>query len=256
MSLSKPQIVAVFGFLVLIIIIPLISLIIKQRIDAENAVTQKYNQPVTDNNAQPVPPHSPLDNSTDKALALADTGNPQDNASESAQVSYGPTMSFTITMEGRPANNQSGKVFVGVAEGNPQNNPQYLLSFTVNMPASGSYSGLSLIGLTQGTHYTAYIKGPAQIVKAVPFQMNPTGTVLNQGLPIALTTWDLNEDNVIDSADISVAKAALATTPKSVKWNPNIDLNLDGVVNNLDLAIVTNNLGKIGDGGPWYSRID
>jgi hypothetical protein len=252
MPYSKVQIATVFGFLVLIVLIPIISFVIKSRIDAQQTLANKnYNQPVTDNNAQPVPNSLPSSNK----LALNDN-NPTNDASQSAQVSYGPTLSFAVSLQGRPTGNEGGKFFVGVAQGDPTNNPQYILSFTVDVPASGTYTGLSLVGLNQGMNYTAYIKGPAQIVKAVPFALTPTGANLNAGAAVSLTTGDVNEDNVIDSADIAVIKTALGASTTSQKWNPNLDFNADGVINNFDLAIALNNLGKVGDSGAWYSRID
>ena len=100
-----------------------------------------------------------------------------------------------------------------------------------------------------------FSKGPAQIATAVTFVVTPTGATLNNGNPIALISGDLNEDNKIDAADYAIAKGLVGTIPTSAKWNPIADLNVDGVVNNWDLEIINHNLGKTGDGGPWYSRI-
>lgn len=253
---SKTNRLLVFGFLFLVVFIPSSTFLIGKRMSAATLATQPYNQTVTTNNAQEIPSASPIQGSVLGSSVALDSGNPADNASSPPQVVYGPQLSFSVSIQGRPPNNQSGSFFVGIAQGDPSNNPQYLISFTINMPSSGKYSGLSLVGLSPGTNYTAYIKGPAQLVKAVPFSINPQGAVLNGGQPINLISGDLNQDNVIDAQDLIIAKAALGQTSSSSNWNPNVDINADGIINNIDLAIVTGNQGKIGDSGPWYSRID
>ncbi len=171
----------------------------------------------------------------------------------SPTVSFGPTLNFKLVLEGRPVSNQAARVFVGIAEGNTTSNPQYLLSFTVDLEANGFFSGLSLAGLTAGNQYTAVIKGPAQIASATDFIMSPSVSNLNNSEPITLLSGDLNEDNTINAADYAIAKAAYNTTPASSNWNANIDLNKDDIVNNIDLAYILKNFGKSGDSGIWVS---
>ncbi len=244
----SPKIIILL-FVIVLVSIPTVALLLKQRIDAQRQINQPYNGTVTQGHE--VPKVSPiLDNGS--ASSSANMASNQGGA----QISYGPSLDFTISMQGRPANNQGGKVFVGISSGEPTTNPQYILSYTVDMPQSGTFSGLSLAGLSNGQTYTAYIKGPAQIAKAVSFALTPTGATLNSGNPIVLTTGDLNQDNRIDNADYTIEKSLLGTTPASSNWNPNADFNLDNVVNTWDLEILSSNLGKTGDGGPWYSRID
>lgn len=173
---------------------------------------------------------------------------------EGAEVSFGPTLDFTVSFEGRPEGRMAAKTFVGLAAGNPVDSPQYLLSFNVEVPDSGTYSGLSLAGLDQGKNYTAYLKGPSQIATASAFIVGTSSTKLNGGNALNLITGDLNEDNVINSADISILKAAYGATPSSSKWNANLDFNLDNIINSYDLAIITKNLGKTGSSGSWYSK--
>lgn len=174
---------------------------------------------------------------------------------ESIATSFGPTLSLKVALEGRPKDKQSGKLFVGIIEGLVSLNPKFLLSFTIDVPAGGEYSGLSLAGLTPGTRYSALLKGPAQIASASAFIMTPTVSNLNSGDTIALLTGDLNEDNTINSQDYSIAQKAQGSTSKSSNWNENADFNKDGTVNAFDLAIITKNFGKIGDSGPWTSPI-
>lgn len=237
-----------FGFIFLLISIPTGSFLLHQRIATQNS--QNYSTTVTQNTLSEVPKISPLSdlikNSTPASSSADNSG---------ADVTYGPTLKFAVSIEGRPSDQQQGKFFVGIAEGGSVvKNPQYLLSYTVNVPNSGVYSSLSLAGLTVGNTYTAYIKGPAQLVTGSSFTMSPTGANLNSGNPIPLITGDVNEDNVIDSSDYNIVKNAIGYTPSSQGWNPNLDFDMNGIINTFDLNIITKNLGKIGDGGPWYSK--
>lgn len=160
-----------------------------------------------------------------------------------------------VNFEGRPKDNQSGRLFVGIVEGDILNSPKFLLSFTVDLPASGQYNGLSLAGLTPGTKYSALLKGPAQIASAAAFLMSPAATNLNNGDPLNLLSGDLNDDNVIDANDYSIAQKLVGATASSPNWNENADLNKDGLINILDLSIISKNVGKIGDSGTWTSPL-
>lgn len=157
-------------------------------------------------------------------------------------------------MEGRTSSNQAmSKVFIGLASGTPKNNPTYLLTFSVDFPASGVYKGLSLAGLTIGSTYTAYIKAPQTISSASAFQVTATETNLNSGNGLNLTAGDLNDDNAVTSTDYNLAKGLSGTTPKSANWNERTDITGDGVVNSLDLGIINKNINKVGAGGAWQS---
>lgn len=179
-----------------------------------------------------------------------------ETSSPTIATSFGPTLSLKVTLEARPADNQAVKLFVGIVEGSLTSNPKFILNFSLDLPASGSYSNLSLAGLNSGSTYTALIKGAAQIASSSEFTMSPNVTTLNSGSAINLTTGDLNEDNTINSADYSIVKALLGTSQSSSNWNSNADLNKDGVINIFDLAIVSNNLGKTGASGVWTSPLN
>lgn len=213
--------------------------------------------------ATPRPTLSPakelLKNSEKKAL----TSNPSPTSEPSPEpssptiaTSFGPTLSLKATLEGRPTTNQATKLFVGILEGTTlPANPKFLLSFSIDLPANGSYSNLSLAGLQSGTQYTALLKGATQIAAASTFTMSPTVTNLNEGQAVSMLTGDLNDDNVINSVDLSLIQKAYGSNPSSGNWNENADLNKDGVVNSFDLAIVSKNLGQIGASGAWTSPI-
>lgn len=209
--------------------------------------------------ATPKPTSSPakqLLDSSQKAASpdLTATPSPSPASSEIA-VSFGPTLSSKVFLEGRPKENQTTRLFVGIMEGTITSNPKFLLSFTINLPASGQYSNLSLAGLNPGSSYTALLKGSAQIATSSTFTMSPTVTKLNSGEPLTLLSGDLNDDNVVNSADYSIAKSALGTASRSSNWNGNADFNSDGVINAFDLSIIIKNIGKVGASGTWTSPI-
>lgn len=159
--------------------------------------------------------------------------------------SFGPTLSLKTTLEGKPKDNQATKLFVGIVEGNLSSNPKFLLSFSVDLGKDGSFNNLSLAGLSPGTKYTALLKGKAQIATSSSFVMSPTVTNLNDGQPLNMLTGDLNEDNAVTTADLSIAQSG----------NKLADFNLDGVVNTFDLAIIIKNLGQVGASGTWTSPL-
>lgn len=170
-------------------------------------------------------------------------------------TSFGPTLSLKAALEGRPEGNQATRLFVGIAEGNLTSNPKFLLSFTIDLPASGEYDGLSLAGLNPGSGYTALLKGTAQIATSSAFTMSPMVTNLNDGESLNLLSGDLNDDNVVNSADYSIAKKALGTNSNSSNWNENADFNKDGIVNVFDLSIIIKNMGAVGASGGWTSPL-
>lgn len=157
---------------------------------------------------------------------------------------FGPIMDFILYLEGRPKARQAAKVFVGIAEGAASKNPTYLLQFTIDLPDDGKYPNVSLAGLTAGNSYTAYLKGPAQIATSSGFIMSAFTTHLNDNKPQTALSGDLNDDNTINEADLTVAKSG----------NLNADFNLDGKVNSFDLSFILKNMTKTGESGVWVSQ--
>jgi len=64
---------------------------------------------------------------------------------------------------------------------------------------------------------------------------------------VSLVNGDVDGDNDIDAQDQTLLRKANNSTPDSKKWNPNADLNGDNKVNRLDMIILINNLGLVGD---------
>lgn len=180
---------------------------------------------------------------------------PPDTSSPTIATSFGPTLSLKATLEGRAQDNQSTSLFVGIIEGDLASNPKFLLSFTIDLPKSGQYDNLSLAGLTSGNKYTALLKGSAQIATSSGFIMSPSVTNLNNGDSLNMLSGDLNQDNVINSTDYSIALKAIGSTPSSSNWNETADLNKDGVINVFDIAIISKNINQTGASGAWTSPI-
>lgn len=245
------------AYIFLILTIPVGAYLVSQYQTVKStAKEQKSTKPIA--KVTPKPTTSPakeLLNASQKSTSKDATASPTPSASPTTATSYGPTLSFKVILEGSPQDNQATRMFVGIAEGSLSSNPKFLLSFTVDLPASGEYSNISLAGLNSGSNYTALLKGSTQIATSSAFVMSPNATNLNGGQPLNMLSGDLNDDNVINSADYSLAQKALGSNPKSSNWNANADLNKDGVINTFDLAIIAKNIGRIGATGAWTSPI-
>lgn len=236
----------VISVLVLVISIPTFAFLVAKRYSVKNQINT-----VTDNIAD-IPATNPLDDIKNNGIFGINSGENNNTANPTAQAFYGPILNFKLILQGRPQNNQTSQVFVGLASGQPQTNPQFLLSYLVDIPANGVYTNLSLSGLTQGQTYTAYIKGPAQIATASAFIVNPT---INDIGTQNLISGDLNEDNIINDLDYDLMRASYGAVPTSSNWNANYDLNKDNIINYLDMGFVVQNINMVGASGPWYSRI-
>lgn len=244
-------------YIFILLSIPVGAYLASQNQTVQSRASEKKDTKLPTVTPKPATPKKELLGSSELAAQSAKpspTPTP-DSSSPTIASSYGPTLSLKVTIEGRPMNNYAAKLFIGIAEGTLTANPKFVLSFSVDAPASGEYTNLSLAGLTPGSSYTALIKGSAQIANAASFTMSPTVTNLNDGQAINLVSGDLNEDNVINSGDLTIAQKAAGSTAKSANWNDNADLNKDGVVNLFDLSIINKNIGKIGTSGAWTSPI-
>lgn len=251
------------AYIIIILSVPVGSYLVSQYQNLKSKAQESKSNQLAQVTPRPLPKTTPdtdllNDSQSDLETSLEELLNPSptpDSAGSSPTIasSFGPTLSLKVALEGRPQTNQKTKLFVGILEGSALSNPKFLLSFMVDVPETGSYSNLSLAGLSTGGQYTAILKGSAQIAGASTFVMSPAETKLNNGDAISLTSGDLNEDNVINTADYSIVQKAYGATSASSNWNDNADLNKDGVVNTFDTAIVIKNLGKIGDSGVWTS---
>lgn len=263
-GLTKSQIIALAGFFILLVSIPVSFSLVKQSQIFSSRASEKKSDltrvaTTSATTPRPVPSNSPLtdlqkliqESNLSPTPTAETTGNSA--AETSINLAFGPTLNFSVTLEGRPKDKQASKAFVGIASGTTALSPTYILTFTVDIPNNGIFKGLSLAGLNSGSIYTVYIKGAAQIDSSLTFTMDPSETNLNEGKALALISGDLNEDNVINSADYTIARNLYGTTPSSANWNERADFNRDNIINNWDLLYINNNFGKIGSSGTWIS---
>ncbi|MDD5147523.1 MAG: dockerin type I repeat-containing protein [Candidatus Daviesbacteria bacterium] len=246
-------------YIFLLLTIPVGSYLVSQyQTIQSSAKEQKSTKSIA--RVTPKPTTSPskeLLSASQTSISQGDSASPAPSpaADPTIATSYGPTLSFKATLEGSPKDNQTTRMFVGIAEGTLSSNPKFLLSFNVNLPASGEYGNISLAGLNSGIQYTALLKGASQIAASSVFTMSPSVSTLNNNEPLNLISGDLNDDNVINSADYSIAQKALGATARSSNWNENADFNKDGVINTFDLAIIVKNMGQTGASGAWTSPL-
>jgi hypothetical protein len=114
----------------------------------------------------------------------------------------------------------------------------FVLNQTLAADGSFSFSGIP------ARVYKVAVKGHKWLQKVV--DVDATGGAVS-GLSINLLAGDVKEDNKVDINDLGVLASAFGSTPVSVNWNDNADLNCDGKVNITDLGLLANNYGKHGD---------
>jgi len=231
-------------FILLILSIPVGAYLVAQNQTIKSSASEPK---------KPSPTLIPLP-SEDTSIAPLPSASPSSEPTPSTTIatSVGPTLSLKVNLEGRTPENQVTKLFVGIMEGTLIQNPRFLLSFTLNLPANGEYSNLSLAGLNPGSTYTALLKGSSQIATSSAFTMSPSNTSLQ---PLNLISGDLNDDNVINSTDYSIAQKIFGTTPESINWNENADINKDKIINSIDLAIIAKNVNQTGASGSWNAPL-
>jgi subtilisin family serine protease len=95
------------------------------------------------------------------------------------------------------------------------------------------------IGITP-SHYV--ITAQADLV---PNEYNTTdNTAAYPGMLTVKILGDVNNDDMVDNADLTQVRLAYASTPSSDKWNSECDFNRDLIVNILDLTLQGKNYGK------------
>ncbi len=266
-SLSNKHKIILATLVLLVVTIPISAFVVSYRLRASvnskassDVVTQDLSiKPIVENPtpektlldqlkedlASPTPsPEKADEDTTISTSSTDDTGG--------TTLNLGPTLTFNIKKESVPKDRQAEpKIFVGLATGQVTKNPQYLLSFTVEVIADGSpKEDLSITGLTVGDTYTAYIKSQTSLTASTTFTVKPAESNIGT---VNLLVGDLNDDNLIDSKDRDILMKAYGSRPGSAKWNEVADLNWDQVINTSDLAYITKNMNKDGASGPWQS---
>lgn len=259
MSATRVRTIILAGFLIIITVIPVAAFLISKnfRTNSSAATPNLVQKPII-KTQEASKSGSIVDLPGAETPVDGLNPTPSPSATPTSEIS-GPSLSFRIAADARPSGDQSNKLFVGISQGSAtSNNPNYLLSFTVDVPPSGTYDQISLAGLTPGTTYMAYLKGQAQLATSSAFLMTPTVSTLNNGFPLHLITGDVNSDNVINQADYDIVRAYFGTTKASNNWNPILDFNLDGVINGFELGVISNKVGTVGStstgsSGAWMS---
>lgn len=257
MSQVKIRTAILLVYLVLIALVPTGSFFLSQNFRTKSSASNIKNSTASatlkkDNSTVTKPKNSPKPAATPKSSTT--TPSSAEGSALIPDIAFGPTLDFKLNLEGRPTTDQSARVFIGIILGKVvTSTPQYLLSFTVDLPKSGEYKNLSLAGLTVGDTYTAYIKGPAQIATSSAFIVKAATSQLNSGQALSLVTGDLNDDNVINESDYTIIIGLLGAMASSQNWNGNADFNIDGVVNTKDVGIILKNMNRTGETGTWIS---
>lgn len=114
---------------------------------------------------------------------------------------------------------------------------------------------LNVTGLTPNTNYTItfvwntlgvswgkYVLS-AQILP-LPFETHISDNTLIDGIVKLKIPGDINNDDVVDIFDATLASLAFASKPGSPNWNPDADLNGDGLVDIFDMIILSSHFGQ------------
>jgi hypothetical protein len=77
-----------------------------------------------------------------------------------------------------------------------------------------------------------------------PTTTTTTTTTTSTTTTICKIVGDINNDGTVDKTDSDLLQKAFNTRPGDPNWNPDADLNKDGVVDILDAIIIGSNFGK------------
>jgi uncharacterized repeat protein (TIGR03803 family) len=113
----------------------------------------------------------------------------------------------------------------------------------VRMLTLDRQGGFNTVGLPAGK-YNLAIKGSKWLQKVVPIDLTTNSAT---GLKVTLPAGDVVEDNRVDLLDMGALETAYYTRPGDANWNPQADLNCDGIVNIFDLGLMADSFLKSGD---------
>jgi len=109
--------------------------------------------------------------------------------------------------------------------------------------ASGGSTTIHYAWNTTNVAYGNYnLKATAQ---TVPGETDIADNTYTYGMVLVTISGDVNGDRVVNCFDLFVMGKAYGCKPNSLNWNPNVDINCDGTVNVLDLAIISTTYEKI-----------
>ena len=56
--------------------------------------------------------------------------------------------------------------------------------------------------------------------------------------------YDLNQDGIVDIVDVAIAALAFGSTPSEPNWDSRADVNPDGIINVFDLIVMLIHFGE------------
>ncbi len=145
----------------------------------------------------------------------------------------GTLLSGSITLQGRSQTDSLTSIFF-VSE---ENNRIYPVS---ELSREGAFS----IELPLGS-YKLTAKREQYLTKTLDIKLGTEEE--HRKVNLILFAGDINNDNRIDITDLTLLSLAYNSKPGDEHWNPLADLNVDGMINASDLALITQNYGLIGD---------
>jgi hypothetical protein len=162
--------------------------------------------------------------------------------------SIGQPNSFGFSVSGYPllssapaSQSQSAPGYVPGVQFTIQGQPPYVL------PADLSYSNLNPQGYNTGTLTLSGNPSPADTGIYLVNMAATNGVGNGAGMQLILNIaapGDVNGDGVVNCSDVNQVKASFGLYRIQAGYNPRADLNNDGVVDALDLAIVTPKLSQ------------
>lgn len=119
-----------------------------------------------------------------------------------------------------------------------------LAEYEVSIDAAGNFA---LDSIQTGT-YDIFIKVEGYLQKGIPnVEIGSGANSLTVG---GITNGDINNDNAISIADVSLINASFGSALGNPNYNPLADLNCDGVISLIDLSILNVAFGQSGDSPP------
>ena len=121
-------------------------------------------------------------------------------------------------------------------------NSTLLTTLNVTGLAPNTNYTVTFVWNTLGVSWGKYVLS-AQILP-LPFETHISDNTLIDGIVKLKIPGDINNDDVVDIFDATLASLAFASKPGSPNWNPDADLNDDGLVDIFDMIILSSHFGQ------------
>lgn len=148
-----------------------------------------------------------------------------------------------------------------VCDYDTRNNMIYHNNFINNTNQAVDEHGQNTWSNDKGNYWSDYNGTDADQnnIGDISYQVNATlGT--SDAAPLVLEyvclPGDLNDDGAIDQSELEVVAASFGSRPRHPCWNSTADLNIDGRVNVIDIALIARILPKHSDAGDGSSGVN